>query len=106
MIFRDLYQSGIQSVLVEGGPRLHGSLLAQGLYDRITVFTEPLFLGRGMQPTAGLSVPTVASALRLEQPEYMQYGTTMAVSGRHPAAAALLQQYIPHSTEETLCSPV
>jgi diaminohydroxyphosphoribosylaminopyrimidine deaminase / 5-amino-6-(5-phosphoribosylamino)uracil reductase len=44
---RVLRARGIQSILVEGGARLAGSLLFEGLVDRLAVFTAPVLLGAG-----------------------------------------------------------
>jgi diaminohydroxyphosphoribosylaminopyrimidine deaminase/5-amino-6-(5-phosphoribosylamino)uracil reductase len=40
-----LAQRGISRVLVEGGARIHGALLAGGLVDEAAVFIAPLILG-------------------------------------------------------------
>lgn len=42
-----LGQRGIRSLLVEAGPRLTSSLLAEGLADRLVLYLAPRFLGRG-----------------------------------------------------------
>ena len=44
--FRMLRERGIRSVLVEGGARLAGSLIADALVDRLIIFRSPLVLGR------------------------------------------------------------
>jgi diaminohydroxyphosphoribosylaminopyrimidine deaminase/5-amino-6-(5-phosphoribosylamino)uracil reductase len=40
-----LGNSQINSVLVEGGSRVHGSFLRQGLVDEVCLFVAPIFLG-------------------------------------------------------------
>ena len=40
-------QRGIRSLLVEAGPRLTSSFLAEGLADRLVLYLAPRFLGRG-----------------------------------------------------------
>lgn len=42
-----LGQRGIRSLLVEAGPRLTSSILAEGLADRLVLYLAPRFLGRG-----------------------------------------------------------
>jgi diaminohydroxyphosphoribosylaminopyrimidine deaminase/5-amino-6-(5-phosphoribosylamino)uracil reductase len=52
---RQLRQAGIASLLVEGGGRLAGGLLAAGLVDRCAVIQAPIFLGEaGVPAVAGL----------------------------------------------------
>lgn len=43
----DLYQQGVQSLIVEGGRQTHESFLAAGLYDEIRVETAPMVVGDG-----------------------------------------------------------
>jgi diaminohydroxyphosphoribosylaminopyrimidine deaminase/5-amino-6-(5-phosphoribosylamino)uracil reductase len=62
---RALRSVGIRSVLVEGGGRLAGALLAQGLCDRFYWIQSPLWLGeRGVPAVAGLASPPIARAER------------------------------------------
>lgn len=44
---RVLRTRGVQSILIEGGARLAGALLFEGLVDRLIVFTAPVVLGAG-----------------------------------------------------------
>ena len=53
-ILSDLYESGIQSLLVEGGAALHRTFLEAGLWDEVRVEISPLVLGEGI-PAASLS---------------------------------------------------
>ncbi len=46
-VLADLHQAGVGSVLVEGGGRVHGSLLAAGLIDELHLFINPRALGGG-----------------------------------------------------------
>jgi diaminohydroxyphosphoribosylaminopyrimidine deaminase/5-amino-6-(5-phosphoribosylamino)uracil reductase len=46
----DLKSVGIRSLLVEGGARLAGSLLAESLVDRLIIFRTPVQLGDGALP--------------------------------------------------------
>ena len=43
----DLYQHGIQSLIVEGGCQTHESLIAAGLWDEIRVETAPITISNG-----------------------------------------------------------
>ena len=48
-LFYDLYQRGIQSVLVEGGAALHETLLDKHLWDEIRVFKANKKFGSGIE---------------------------------------------------------
>lgn len=52
-IMEELYRRNIQSLLVEGGSRLHQSFIELGLWDEIRIETSPRTLGKG-HPAATL----------------------------------------------------
>jgi diaminohydroxyphosphoribosylaminopyrimidine deaminase/5-amino-6-(5-phosphoribosylamino)uracil reductase len=52
------------SVLVEGGGRLAGALLREGLVDRVYQIQSPLWLGDGAPAWQGLGAPDLESARR------------------------------------------
>lgn len=47
-VFDDLYQRGIQSVLVEGGRKIHQSLLDEGWVDEVRIWTSDKILNSGL----------------------------------------------------------
>ena len=60
-----LRSRGIQTLLVEGGGRLAGALLADGLVDRYYWVQSPVWLGAGAVPaTAGLPSAALGEAVR------------------------------------------
>ena len=62
---RALRLAGIQSLLVEGGGRLAGTLLGNGLCDRFYWIQSPLWLGdRGVAAIAGFPSEPIARAER------------------------------------------
>lgn len=62
---RRLREEGIMSVLVEGGGRLAGALLGEGLVDRYYWIQSPVLLGeRGVPAISGLPESALASAAR------------------------------------------
>jgi diaminohydroxyphosphoribosylaminopyrimidine deaminase / 5-amino-6-(5-phosphoribosylamino)uracil reductase len=62
---RTLRTEGVSSLLVEGGGRLAGALLGQGLVDRYYWVQSPLWLGeRGVPATAGLPSDPITRAER------------------------------------------
>lgn len=67
---RRLAGAGLASVLVEGGPTLHGGLLDAGLVDEVKLFLAPILLGgagarSGLTWIAGAGVDRLADAVRL-----------------------------------------
>lgn len=62
---RALHDRGVSSLLVEGGGRLAGALLAAGLVDRYYWIQSPLWLGeRGVPSVAGLPGDPIGRAER------------------------------------------
>jgi diaminohydroxyphosphoribosylaminopyrimidine deaminase/5-amino-6-(5-phosphoribosylamino)uracil reductase len=43
----ELARDGVHALLVEGGARLAGSLIEQGMVDRLVIFQAPVVLGAG-----------------------------------------------------------
>jgi diaminohydroxyphosphoribosylaminopyrimidine deaminase / 5-amino-6-(5-phosphoribosylamino)uracil reductase len=52
-----LAEEGVQSLLLEGGPKLATSFLAAGLVDKLMLFVAPTFSGVGPHFLAGLPKP-------------------------------------------------
>jgi diaminohydroxyphosphoribosylaminopyrimidine deaminase/5-amino-6-(5-phosphoribosylamino)uracil reductase len=61
-----LFERGIRSVLLEGGPRLAGAFLAAGLVDRVVGYVAPKVLGAGPAALADAGVSTIAEVIELE----------------------------------------
>ncbi len=59
-MLEELHRMGIQSLLVEGGARLHQSFVDQGLWDEARVEISPLCLAGGI-PAAGLGTAALVS---------------------------------------------
>jgi diaminohydroxyphosphoribosylaminopyrimidine deaminase/5-amino-6-(5-phosphoribosylamino)uracil reductase len=81
---RHLASRGINSVLVEGGGQVHGSLLDAGLIDRIVAFVAPVIIGGAGAPSpiGGLGVPTMGDAPRLSDIDVRQCGDDVMIRGR------------------------
>jgi diaminohydroxyphosphoribosylaminopyrimidine deaminase/5-amino-6-(5-phosphoribosylamino)uracil reductase len=88
-----LGQRGINSVLVEGGSVLFGSLFDAALVDKVIVFISPVIIGGREAKTAvaGNGVDKMSDACRLESIKIERYGEDLMLSG-----------YI----KEQQCSPV
>jgi diaminohydroxyphosphoribosylaminopyrimidine deaminase/5-amino-6-(5-phosphoribosylamino)uracil reductase len=65
----ELYQRGIRSVLVEGGPRLAASLVAAGLVDEVVAYLAPVLLGAGRSLLGQIGVDALSDAVRLDVAE-------------------------------------
>jgi diaminohydroxyphosphoribosylaminopyrimidine deaminase/5-amino-6-(5-phosphoribosylamino)uracil reductase len=60
-----LGERGVLQALVEGGPTVHGALLATGQVDRIVAYVAPMLLGAGGRAGYGLDPgPALAAAAR------------------------------------------
>ncbi len=75
---------GINSLLVEGGGRVLGSLFDAGLVDRVVAFVAPVLVG-GVEapiPLAGRGVETMEEAVRLTAVRVRQLGSDVVIEGR------------------------
>jgi diaminohydroxyphosphoribosylaminopyrimidine deaminase/5-amino-6-(5-phosphoribosylamino)uracil reductase len=81
---RALGQRRIQSLLVEGGAGLAGTLVAAGAVDRVAWFLAPILIGGREAPSAiaGAGAASLALAPRLEDPAVERVGDDMLVTGR------------------------
>lgn len=79
---RQLGERGIQSILLEGGGRLHHSALHAGIVDRLCVFIAPLLLGgSGIPLFCGHGVSHLKDAFRLRQLHVERYGDDLLLDG-------------------------
>ncbi|MFP4483035.1 MAG: RibD family protein, partial [Thermovirgaceae bacterium] len=56
---------GVNDLLVEGGAGVLGSFLADGLFDGVSLFVSPRFLGNGRPVSGDRLQCTLANALRI-----------------------------------------
>lgn len=69
-----LAEAGLDSILVEGGGRLAGALLREGLVDRIYQMQAPAWLGRGRPAWAELGERAIDGAIRWRMVERIPIG--------------------------------
>ncbi|MEV1289353.1 bifunctional diaminohydroxyphosphoribosylaminopyrimidine deaminase/5-amino-6-(5-phosphoribosylamino)uracil reductase RibD [Micromonospora sp. NPDC049679] len=69
-----LYQRGVRSALLEGGPTLAGAFLAAGLVDRVVGYVAPKLLGAGPPALAGTGVQTISDVIDLTFTDLTQVG--------------------------------
>jgi len=86
LVMKLLGARGVQSVLVEGGGRLNGSLLRARLIDRLLLFVAPKILGGndGMPLFGGRGVIRMEDALKLKDVEISRSGDDFLVEGEFP----------------------
>lgn len=79
-----LGERGVQSLFVEGGAELAGSLIHDGAVDRIAWFLAPMLIGGREAPSAlgGAGIARLASAPRLSDIETDRVGDDILVTGR------------------------
>ncbi|MDC7240925.1 MAG: bifunctional diaminohydroxyphosphoribosylaminopyrimidine deaminase/5-amino-6-(5-phosphoribosylamino)uracil reductase RibD [Spirochaetales bacterium] len=70
-----LRSEGVHSILVEGGSGVFNSFLTEGLWDRLTVFQSPDFLGSGIPFCGSLGIGNIGGKVQLK-------GRTTEISGR------------------------
>ncbi len=61
-VFHTLGKMGINSVLVEGGSRLAGTLIENGLVDELNFFVAPKIIGEGIPAISGWGVQSLQKA--------------------------------------------
>lgn len=85
-----LYERGVRRLLVEGGARVHGALIASGLADQVHAFVAPIVLGGGDAPFAvsGTGIHETEEALRLEQVRWRRLDDDLLLQGYLPTPRA------------------
>ncbi|MDG4766439.1 bifunctional diaminohydroxyphosphoribosylaminopyrimidine deaminase/5-amino-6-(5-phosphoribosylamino)uracil reductase RibD [Solwaraspora sp. WMMD406] len=75
-----LYDRGVRSALLEGGPVLAGAFLRAGLVDRIVGYLAPKLLGSGAAALGDAGVPTIADAIELTVVDVTQVGPDLRIT--------------------------
>jgi diaminohydroxyphosphoribosylaminopyrimidine deaminase/5-amino-6-(5-phosphoribosylamino)uracil reductase len=78
-----LAERGINSILLEGGSSLNGSMLDRGLIDRVAGFVAPILVGgrEAVSPIGGFGVDCVGDALRLRDVGWSTLGPDLLIEG-------------------------
>lgn len=78
-----LHGQGIRSLLVEGGPRLAGSFLDQGLVQRVLAYVAPILVGAGGAPgpLSGQGVAWMKEAHRLKRVRWSRLEDDLVLDG-------------------------
>ena len=78
-----LGEAGINTVFLEGGSQLNGSMLDHGLVDRVAGFIAPLLLGGqdAVSPIGGRGLDLVGQAQKLRDVGWTPIGTDLLLEG-------------------------
>jgi diaminohydroxyphosphoribosylaminopyrimidine deaminase / 5-amino-6-(5-phosphoribosylamino)uracil reductase len=75
-----LYQRGVRSALLEGGPTLAGAFLAAGLVDKVIGYLAPKLLGAGPAALADAGPRTISEVIDLEFVDITQVGPDLRIT--------------------------
>ncbi len=81
-ILERLYNIGVRSLFLEGGPRLMNSFIREGLVDEYVVCLAPILLGGDKTATSDLGIGTLTDARRLNVTSTEIMGGTIVVTAR------------------------
>jgi diaminohydroxyphosphoribosylaminopyrimidine deaminase/5-amino-6-(5-phosphoribosylamino)uracil reductase len=74
---------GVQSVLLEGGSRLAGSMLQQGMIDELVFFVAPKIIGsNGFAPFNLQGITSMSHAIKLDFTDIRRIGSDFVVTAR------------------------
>jgi diaminohydroxyphosphoribosylaminopyrimidine deaminase/5-amino-6-(5-phosphoribosylamino)uracil reductase len=79
-LLAELGEREIVSVLLEGGPTLAGSFLAEGLVDRVVAYLAPTLLGAGTAALGDAGVATLAEAYHLQIEDITTIGPDLRIT--------------------------
>lgn len=82
-VLADLYERGIRSVYVEGGPTLISAFIAAGLVDRYFIFQAPTLLGGPFTAVGDVGISTLSERLTLRIDSVEHCGADLFITA-HP----------------------
>jgi len=90
VLLDELGRRGVNTLLVEGGHRLHGSLFDGGLVDRVAAFVAPVLVGGADAPgpVGGRGVESTSAAIQLTGVRVRRLGCDVLVEGAVDKPAA------------------
>jgi diaminohydroxyphosphoribosylaminopyrimidine deaminase/5-amino-6-(5-phosphoribosylamino)uracil reductase len=82
-LLRRLAETGVNSLLIEGGGTLAAGALAAGAVDRVYFFIAPLILGgaRALTPVEGDGIRSLAIAWRIQSMRVRRIGEDLLITG-------------------------
>ncbi len=76
-----LRDTGVESLVVEGGAEVITSLLAAEVVDRVIIGIAPVIIGAGTDAVNSLGIDAIASGIRLENRIVLPLGNDIVVAG-------------------------
>ncbi|MCC6048624.1 MAG: dihydrofolate reductase family protein, partial [Thermodesulfobacterium sp.] len=91
----------ITSILVEGGGRVHGSFLKEGLYDEVFFMYGPMIMGDPLGVSAVNAKPltNLSEATRLFQIKIKRFGNSILIHGLTESGLDLIQSAVKNSID-------
>ncbi|MCR5667202.1 MAG: bifunctional diaminohydroxyphosphoribosylaminopyrimidine deaminase/5-amino-6-(5-phosphoribosylamino)uracil reductase RibD [Eubacterium sp.] len=82
-VIQSLGEEKIDSVLVEGGGEIHGSLIQEGLADKVYAYIAPKIIGgaRAKGPVMGEGIMKMSQAAQLSDVKMQEYGGDYLIEG-------------------------
>jgi len=83
-LLQNLWNQGLRSVMVEGGPHTAAKFLKRNLVNRLYVFTAPVVIGSqgGRSWTEGMGISEMRDRRVLKNPHTMSFGADTLMTGR------------------------
>lgn len=80
ILMEKLYDRGVRSALLEGGPTLAGAFLEAGLVDKIVGYVAPKLLGAGPAALMNAGVTTITEAIELDVTDVDRVGPDLRIT--------------------------
>ena len=100
VVLAELHARGVVDVLLEGGPRLAGAIVAAHRVDRVLAYIAPALLGAGSAALADAGVGTIADIARLQVDEVRRVGADVLVDARPVSADAIPPEAVDVETQQ------
>jgi diaminohydroxyphosphoribosylaminopyrimidine deaminase/5-amino-6-(5-phosphoribosylamino)uracil reductase len=86
-VLSQVAQSGISSILVEGGGMVFTQFIANKLFDKISVYISPIIIGSGIESIGDLNINKISEALNLENVNFENVNHQLVVTGYRDISA-------------------
>ncbi|MFR6437379.1 MAG: RibD family protein, partial [Peptoniphilaceae bacterium] len=80
-VLKDLYAKDMGRILVEGGGRLHGSLIDEDLVDEFALYLAPTLFGGGKDAVAGRAIASLSERRDFAFDEVKMFGPDLFIGG-------------------------
>lgn len=80
-VVANLGETGVTSILVEGGSKIFTHFIKDSLFDKMSVFIAPIIIGQGIDAIGDLGTEKILNALKLEKVIFKQIKKQIVVEG-------------------------